>query len=76
MTLSDYIHVQGLSAHQFAERLGGVTASGVTKWARGDRVPRPDQMRRIYEVTGGVVSPNDFFLIERSSAPCCEAEAS
>lgn len=68
MTLSDYLRCQGLSAHEFAERLGGVTASGVTKWARGDRVPRPDQIRRIHKATGGVVCPNDFFLSEQVAA--------
>ncbi|SFV33250.1 hypothetical protein SAMN05216456_1933 [Devosia crocina] len=62
MKLISYLKSEALDLDDFATQVGGVTASGVRKWLRDERVPRPDQMRRIFEVTGGQVTPNDFVL--------------
>ena len=32
----------------------------VRRYARGERIPAPPIMRRIYETTGGLVTPADF----------------
>lgn len=53
----------GLDDEEMARRVKGVGATGVRKWRKGDRVPRPDQMRRIVEATEGKVTPNDFYGI-------------
>lgn len=64
MKLSVYMSAHGISPEEMARRIGDVSASGVLKWSRGERVPRPEQQRRIHEVTGGDVSPNDFVLVD------------
>lgn len=64
MKLAQYLTEQNISPEQFAADLGGLSASGVRKWLYGERVPRPDQMRKIAELTGGRVEPNDFILAE------------
>lgn len=62
MTLSEYMTEQKVNPAEMAALIGGVSASGVLKWVRGERVPRPDQQRRIFTATGGKVTPNDFVL--------------
>lgn len=51
-----------IKPRDMAQLLGDVSVSGLGKWMRGERVPRPDQQRRIYEITEGKVTPNDFVL--------------
>jgi transcriptional regulator with XRE-family HTH domain len=62
MKLAKYLNDRDLSSRKFASEMGGVSASGVRKWIYGERIPRPDQMRKIAEITGGLVEPNDFIL--------------
>jgi len=60
----------GVSADEMADRIGDCSASAVRKWAADERLPRAEQQRRIYEVTNGEVTPNDFVLdlpVEQSS---------
>lgn len=64
MKLATYMADKGIPARQMADLIGDVSESGVRKWMYGERVPRPDQMRRIAEVTDGAVQPNDFILAE------------
>lgn len=45
-------------------RACGVTAEAVRLWEVGERMPRRDQMATIAELSGGQVTPNDFFDIE------------
>src|ERR1700730_6844335 len=59
MKLSDYLSSSDLSERDFAARLG-VTAKAVSHWVGGFRTPRPEQMQKIRDATGGVVTPNDF----------------
>lgn len=62
MTLSDFMATQNIRPAEMAALIGDVSASGVIKWARGERIPRPDQQRRIFDATDGKVTPNDFVL--------------
>lgn len=62
MKLAEFMSTNSISPEEMASRIGDVSASGVKKWVYGERVPRPDQMRRIVEVTDNAVMPNDFFL--------------
>lgn len=51
---------KGLTAERFAAM---VDASPFTvgKWARDERIPRPDAMARIEAATGGEVTAIDFY---------------
>jgi hypothetical protein len=62
MKLSAYMKLKKIRPAAMAELVGEASASGVVKWMREERTPRPDQQRRIFEVTGGAVTPNDFVL--------------
>lgn len=64
MRLSEFMAETNRSSHDMAALIGNVSASAVAKWARRERVPRPDQQRRIYEVTASRVTPNDFVLLD------------
>lgn len=39
----------------------GVGQAAVNRYIRGERIPRPDVMRRIVETTNGAVGPADFY---------------
>lgn len=60
MRLSQYLSLAGLSAAKFAAG-AGLSQRAVAHWARGDRTPRPEQMKKIVTLTSGAVTPNDFF---------------
>lgn len=62
MLLAEYMKASGLEDEEFANHVGGCSAHAVKKWRYRERVPRPDQMRRIAEITDGQVTPNDFVL--------------
>lgn len=64
MKLTAYMTKNCITPRQIADLVGDVSLSGVVKWMRDERVPRPEQMRRIHEVTKGEVTPNDFVLVE------------
>ena len=68
MKLIDYMTSNSIAPEDMAELIGEVSASGVRKWMSGDRVPRPEQMRKISRVTSGLVQPNDFVLDAREAA--------
>jgi DNA-binding XRE family transcriptional regulator len=67
--LGEYIRAQGITRSEFARRMG-VSAQAVNRYCDGDRIPRLPQLRKIYELTGGDVTPNDFYCgpSERSAA--------
>ena len=64
MKLRTYMAERGIDITDMVQRIGDVSISGFRKWMNDERVPRPDQMRRIAEVTENAVTPNDFILTE------------
>jgi transcriptional regulator with XRE-family HTH domain len=60
MQLKTYLSENSVSLSEFA-RLVGASEGGIRKWLTGERVPRPEAVRKIQEVTGGAVTANDFF---------------
>ncbi len=66
MTLQQYLTQTGLSQQKFAD-LVGITQMTVSRYVHGLRLPRRAHMQRIYEVTGGSVTPNDFFIAHEDS---------
>lgn len=63
MTLDRYLKLTRTSANDFAWRLG-VSSQAVSRYVAG-RVPRPEVMQRIYWLTEGAVTPNDFFELRQ-----------
>ena len=61
MTLREWCKEGGYSQAEFANMVGSVQAT-VSRWAAGEDMPNPVAMKKIYDVTGGKVSPNDFIL--------------
>lgn len=68
MKLARYMAEHGIKPEEMAALIGDVSVSGVLKWSREERVPRPDQQRRIHFVTDGAVTPNDFILEAKGKA--------
>jgi DNA-binding transcriptional regulator YdaS (Cro superfamily) len=58
--LKRYLRQHRLVVPEFA-RLVRTQPDAVRKWINGDRLPAPDSMKAIFEVTKGAVSPNDFY---------------
>lgn len=57
--LKKYLKSRGMSQGQFARALG-VRPATVSVWVNGG-TPRPEQMRRIAETTGGAVPVTAWF---------------
>ncbi len=62
MTLADYLEAKKVSATALADQ-ANVSVSTITRAARGEIIPSRDLMAKIFEVTNGAVTPNDFFGI-------------
>ena len=61
MTLSEYLDLTGLSVPALQKKLGIRTVDSVYKYLRGDHIPSPEVMARIFKATNGAVQPNDFY---------------
>lgn len=73
MTLSDYIAAHRMTQDEFAELIG-VTQPSVGRWIAGERMPRPDTLRRIAELTAGAVTANDFMAPPSDGAQAGEQQ--
>lgn len=60
MQLKDYLSVEGITASEFATRIGR-SVSTVTRAARGEVIPDRATMEEIVTATDGKVEPNDFY---------------
>ncbi len=74
MKLGDYVAKSRLTLSEFAETVG-VSATSMSRYAAGKRVPRPEILRRIVAATGGAVRADDFFADERASDTAADPEA-
>lgn len=63
MNLKEYRSSSRLTQKQLAKMIG-VTELSVIKYEEGRTIPSKDVMLRIYEVTSGTVTPNDFYDLE------------
>ena len=59
MKLQDYIKQNGLRKDWFARKVG-VTPQTLHNWLTGQAEPSTTNKRKVYSVTGGNVTPNDF----------------
>jgi|SRR6516162_1675653 hypothetical protein len=60
MDLAAWMKLNGFVDQDVADLLAIVGRSAVTRWRLGHRVPSVASMRRLAEVSGGAVSPNDW----------------
>lgn len=65
MKLRDYLKREKITAAAFAKRIG-VTQSSVSRLCGETRAPDMGTVRRIHEETGGCVSAEDFFGVQRA----------
>jgi len=63
MKLKEYIKSSGLTYAAFANKVG-TNKMNVSRWARGVVNPTGDFYHKIYKVTDGLVTPNDFHGIK------------
>lgn len=67
MTLKEYIETGNQSIASMAYTLG-VSEHAVHKWVYGQRTPTRNLMVKIFDATGGQVTPNDFFGVGQERA--------
>ena len=60
MNLKSYREKKQLSQREMAENLE-VSRDVYISWENGRSIPRPENMQKIMEATGGEVQPNDFY---------------
>jgi transcriptional regulator with XRE-family HTH domain len=58
--LKKWLKDHNLTGAEFAKIIG-VQQACVSLWLTGERFPRPENMQKIMEATGGEVQPNDFY---------------
>ena len=61
--LSSFLRREHLTYSQFGAMIG-TTGTTVYRYAKGMRIPDAEQMRSIFEITSGEVTPNDFYGLE------------
>jgi len=61
MKLSEFLKLSEMNQLQLARKLK-VSEAAVSRYLR-DRMPAPPILRRIHRVSGGAVTPNDFYDI-------------
>ena len=59
MQLNDFLTKRSISMARFADMVGTTTAT-ISRIADGTVMPRRALMQRIFEATGGAVTPNDL----------------
>lgn len=59
MRFADWLTTTETSEHHFAARCG-VARETVRRWRTGARDPDLETMARIFDLTGGQVTPNDW----------------
>lgn len=67
MKLNTYLNENNLSQAAFAAMIG-VSQAAVERYSNGKRIPEPPVMREIARVTDGMVTANDFYLINGKQA--------
>ena len=61
MKLKDYLKINKVTNKTFANLLK-VSPVSLSRYLNGDRLPEKETLIKIYNLTEGFVSPNDFFL--------------
>lgn len=67
MKLRTYLDVNSIGPADFAGMIK-VSTAALHRYMAGDRIPRPEILERISNVTNGAVKPNDFFAFADSES--------
>lgn len=73
MKFADWMDREGVAAPEMAQRLGA-SVWAVTKWMYGQRVPGPEYLVKIAEMSNGEVLVGDFVESKRETAERAEAK--
>jgi transcriptional regulator with XRE-family HTH domain len=66
MTLHEYLKSKKLTQYAFADLIK-VSQAAVYRYVNGLRIPEEEVMPRIYVVTNGAVSANDFYNLPKKT---------
>lgn len=67
MHLADWLKAKELKPSHFAAQIG-VSPQAISGWCDGTFWITKENAKKIYDATGGEVTPTDFMLIEPESA--------
>lgn len=67
MKLNEFLALNAVKQKDFAARIDE-RATAINKYCLGQRIPRIDVMRKIFDATNGAVTPNDFFDLPVNAA--------
>jgi transcriptional regulator with XRE-family HTH domain len=67
MQITDWLTKNEISDAAFAARIG-VSRQALWRYKSGERIPRPNILKRIQGETGGQVEPADFFATSEAAA--------
>lgn len=78
MKIEEYLKRCQITQAMLASRVG-VSVQAVSLFCLGERIPRPETMRKIYVATNGAVTPNDFYglpdgTLQFGNPPGCGTE--
>lgn len=60
MRLNHYLSTRGVTAEDFAKKIGASRAA-VYKWRQHQRIPRPAMVKKIRQATRGKVREDDWY---------------
>lgn len=61
MKIKDYLKFYGVSNLDFSKKLG-ISNVSLSRYISGERLPEKKVLKKIYQVTDGLVDANDFYL--------------
>ena len=64
MGLSEWMDKVGMTDGEMARRVG-CSRSAISRYRSGERMPRPDTLMKLVDVTNNDVSPMDFARLHR-----------
>lgn len=66
MQFSDYLKEKNITQEQASKELE-VAQGQISLWVNGERIPRPENMKKITEWSKGSVQPNDFYFEKKGN---------
>ena len=64
--LDEWIINQTSTRKKIADNLG-ISEASLSRYLSGDRIPKPEIMRKIIEVTNGIVNPQSFYSVNKNN---------
>ncbi len=66
MNLKDYLKLYNITKLNFSESLG-ISNVSLSRYISGERLPEKKILKKIFEISGGLVDANDFYLEKQNS---------